>query len=76
MDQEVSSFTYRIEAAQNLGLVMEVNHSLDINLESRVEIVDATLVSSLMQLPSSQDTAYDSSNLDEMLFQAEMITYL
>ncbi|KAE8382767.1 hypothetical protein BDV26DRAFT_277904 [Aspergillus bertholletiae] len=77
LDQCSSSFTYRIEAAQNLGRVMEVNRSLDIDLEARVETVDATLVSSLMQIPSSQDsTALNSSNIDEMLFQAEMITYL
>ena len=56
---------------------MEVNRSLDIDLEARVETVDATLVSSLMKMPSSQDgTSLDSSNIDEMLFQAEMITYL
>ena len=56
---------------------MEVNRSLDIDLEARVETVDAALVSSLMQIPSSQDsTSFDSSNIDEMLFQAEMINYL
>ncbi|KAE8353862.1 putative C6 transcription factor [Aspergillus coremiiformis] len=76
VDQGSSSFAYRIEAARNLGLVLEVNHSIDNTLEARVETVDATLASSLMQLPSSQDTTYYSSNLDEMLFQAEMITYL
>ncbi|KAE8421565.1 hypothetical protein BDV36DRAFT_247720 [Aspergillus pseudocaelatus] len=77
LDQCSSSFTYRIEAARNLGLVMEVNRSLDVDLEARVETVDATLVSSLMQIPSSQDgTSLDISNIDEMLFQAEMITYL
>ncbi|KAB8223119.1 hypothetical protein BDV33DRAFT_189261 [Aspergillus novoparasiticus] len=77
LDQCRSSFTYRIEAAQNLRLVMEVNRSLDIDLEARVETVDATLVSSLMQIPSSQDsTSIDNSSIDEMLFQAEMITYL
>ncbi|KAE8149925.1 hypothetical protein BDV25DRAFT_140308 [Aspergillus avenaceus] len=76
MDQMISSFAHRVESVRNLGLVMEVNRSLDPNLESRVETIDATLVSSMMELPSSQDTAYDSSNLDEMLFQAEMINYL
>ncbi|KAB8238696.1 putative C6 transcription factor [Aspergillus alliaceus] len=76
MAQDSSTFKYRIEAARNLGLVMEINRSLDINLEARVETVDAMLVSSLMQLPSSQNNSLDSSNLDEMLFQAEMIDYL
>ncbi|KNG83646.1 putative C6 transcription factor [Aspergillus nomiae NRRL 13137] len=67
----------RSQTKLNLGLVMEVNRSLDIDLEARVETVDAALVSSLMQIPSSQDsTSFDSSNIDEMLFQAEMINYL
>ncbi|KAL4893277.1 putative C6 transcription factor [Aspergillus ambiguus] len=72
-----SSFAYRVQAVRNLGQVLDVNRSLDENMEARVEMVDATLFSSLMRLPSSQGgAAYDSSSLDEMVFQAEMINYL
>ncbi|PLB54194.1 putative C6 transcription factor [Aspergillus steynii IBT 23096] len=71
-----SSFAYRIHAVQTLGKVMEVNRSLDMDMEARIETVDASLASSLMRLPSSQGSGYDSSDFDELLFQAEMITYI
>lgn len=71
-----SSFAYRIHAVQTLGKVMDVNRSLEMDLEALVQTVDANLVSSLMRLPSSQGSSYDSSDFDELLFQAEMITYM
>ncbi|EAU34818.1 conserved hypothetical protein [Aspergillus terreus NIH2624] len=67
-----SSFAYRIQAVRNLGQVLEVNRSLDVDTEATVEAVDAALFSAVMRLPS----AYDSSSVDEMVFQAEMINYL
>lgn len=81
--QQPSSFAYRIEAVRSLGRVMEVNRSLDMDVEEKVETIDAALFAAMMRLSSSQGasiatttTVYDSSNLDEMAFQAEMITYL
>lgn len=53
-----------------------MNRSLDMDLESRIQTVDSSLVSALMRLPSSQGSGYDSSDFDELLFQAEMITYM
>ncbi|THC89899.1 hypothetical protein EYZ11_010650 [Aspergillus tanneri] len=71
-----SSFAYRVHAVRSLGKVIDVNHSLEMDLEEHVQIVDARLASTLMRLPSSQGSGYDSSNFDEQLFQAEMITYV
>jgi hypothetical protein len=71
------SSAYRIQAVRLLGMVMELNRSLDIDVDARIETIDAALVTSLMQLPSAQRDAYGSpSSLDEMTFQAQMTSYL
>ncbi|KAF4215044.1 hypothetical protein CNMCM5878_008503 [Aspergillus fumigatiaffinis] len=71
------SSAYRIRAVRLLGMVMELNRSLDIDLDTQIETIDAALVASLMQLPSSQRDVYGShSGLDEMTFQAQMTSYL
>ncbi|RLL98693.1 hypothetical protein CFD26_107338 [Aspergillus turcosus] len=76
-ERRFPSSTYRIQAVRLLGMVMELNRSLDIDLDARIETIDAALVTSLMQLPSSQRDAYGSpSSLDEMTFQAQMTSYL
>ncbi|RHZ67971.1 Zn(II)2Cys6 transcription factor [Aspergillus thermomutatus] len=76
-ERRFSSFAYRIKAVRLLGMVMELNRSLDIDLETRIETIDAALVTSLMQLPSSQRDVYGSHpRLDEMTFQAQMTSYL
>ncbi|KAL5365149.1 hypothetical protein BJX96DRAFT_179578, partial [Aspergillus floccosus] len=59
---QASSFAYRIQAVRNLGQVLEANRALDVDMEAKVETVDAALFSAVMQLP----TAYDSSSVDEM----------
>ncbi|PLB36937.1 Zn(II)2Cys6 transcription factor [Aspergillus candidus] len=74
-DFYTSSYAARIDAVRTLGRVLEVNRSLEMDLEEQVECVDAALSSLLMHLPSC--TSYDTSpEVDEMLFQAKMITYL
>ncbi|EAW11892.1 Zn(II)2Cys6 transcription factor [Aspergillus clavatus NRRL 1] len=75
-EQRFSSFAYRINAARLLGMVMELNRSLEVDIESQIEVLDASLVTSLMQLPSCQNEVYGASSLDEMTFQAEMTSYL
>ncbi|PKX90766.1 fungal specific transcription factor domain-containing protein [Aspergillus novofumigatus IBT 16806] len=75
-ERRFPSFAYRIWAVRLLGMVMELNRSLDIDLDSQIETIDAALVASLMQLPSSQRGVYGShSGLDEMTFQAQMTNH-
>lgn len=74
--ESFSTFAYRISAVQKLGAVLELNRSLDCNLESQIETVDAHLASSLMSLPPLHGDGHDSSSHDEMIFQAQMILYL
>ncbi|GFF33440.1 hypothetical protein IFM46972_03893 [Aspergillus udagawae] len=76
-ERRFPSSAYRIKAVRLLGMVMELNRSLDIELDTQIETIDAALVTSLMQLPSPQRDAYGShSSLDEMAFQAQMTSYL
>ncbi|KAL2809646.1 hypothetical protein BJX63DRAFT_404933 [Aspergillus granulosus] len=74
--QSFSTFAYRIDAVRNLGAVLELNRSLEGNIEARVETIDAHLSSSLMTLPALHGDRYDSSCHDEMVFQAQMTLYL
>ncbi|KAL2834145.1 hypothetical protein BJY01DRAFT_253138 [Aspergillus pseudoustus] len=74
--QSFSTFAYRIDAVRNLGAVLELNRSLEGNIEARVETIDAHLSSSLMTLPALHGDGYDSSCHDEMVFQAQMTLYL
>ncbi|KAL3494533.1 hypothetical protein BJX62DRAFT_223098 [Aspergillus germanicus] len=74
--QNFSTFAYRIDAVRNLGAVLELNRSLEGNIEARVETIDAHLSSSLMTLPALHGDGYDSSCHDEMVFQAQMTLYL
>ncbi|KAL4956657.1 hypothetical protein BDW69DRAFT_158223 [Aspergillus filifer] len=74
--QDFSAFAYRIKAAQELGRVLELNRSLEGISDSQIETIDAHLTSSLRALPPLHADGYDSSCLDEMAFQAQMILYL
>ncbi|KAL2861055.1 Zn(II)2Cys6 transcription factor [Aspergillus lucknowensis] len=77
LGQKASTFSCRIDAVRNLGAVLELNRSLESDLEARVEIIDANLASSLMALPPIHgDDGYDSSCHDEMIFQAQMTLYI
>jgi hypothetical protein len=76
LGQSFSTFAHRINAVQNLGAVLELNRSLETNIGSRVEVLDAQLTLSLMALPPLHDDGYDSSCHDEMVFQAQMTLYL
>lgn len=76
-ERRFPSSAYRIQAVRVLGMVMELNRSLDIDLDTQIETIDAVLAALLMQLPSSQRDAYGSHcGLDEMTFQAQMTSYL
>ncbi|KAL4869232.1 hypothetical protein BDV12DRAFT_168135 [Aspergillus spectabilis] len=76
LGQSFSTFAHRINAMQNLGAVLELNRSLETNIGSRLEVLDAQLTLSLMALPPIHADGYDSSCHDEMVFQAQMTLYL
>ncbi|KAL4796647.1 hypothetical protein BDV19DRAFT_360714 [Aspergillus venezuelensis] len=76
LGQEFSAFAYRISAVQELSRVLELNRSLEEISDAQIETIDAHLTSSLRALPPLHAKGYDSSCLDEMAFQAQMILYL
>ncbi|KAL6230092.1 hypothetical protein BDW75DRAFT_79307 [Aspergillus navahoensis] len=76
LGQDFPTFAYRISAMQKLGAVLGLDRSLEDSVESRIETIDAHIVSSLMVLPPLHGESYDSSCHDEMIFQAQMILYL
>ncbi|PYI27558.1 hypothetical protein BP00DRAFT_450154 [Aspergillus indologenus CBS 114.80] len=72
---DLTSSVSRIYAVQFLRAVLELNQSLDPAIETQTETLDARLVSLLMRLPLTPSIT-DASTIDEMAFQALMITYL
>jgi len=69
-----SSFTYRIAALRNLGRVL-ASRKLATQDEATINRVDAYLVNWKLHLPESKKTIINSEgHLDEILFQAHMIT--
>jgi hypothetical protein len=76
-EKQFSSFAYRIEAVRILGLVQSLNHTLDLDHERLLETLDACLAAFFTHLPASQREAYrGGGDVDEMIFQAQMIVYL
>jgi hypothetical protein len=66
-----SSFAYRIAAIRNLGRVLQLQRILF----TVVDQLDAYLVNWNLHLPDSKKLAIDcDGNVDEMLFQGQMIT--
>ncbi|KAL4779042.1 hypothetical protein BJX76DRAFT_106142 [Aspergillus varians] len=76
LGQDFSTFAYRVGAVQKLGTVLELNRSLECNLGSQIETLEAYLASAFMALPPLHGDGYDSSCQDEMVFQAQMTLYL
>ncbi|RAL15587.1 Zn(II)2Cys6 transcription factor [Aspergillus homomorphus CBS 101889] len=72
---DLTSSVSRIHATQYLRAVLELNQSLDPPTETQTETLDARLVSLLMRLPVTP-SIIDASTIDEMAFQALMLTYL
>ena len=71
-DFTFSSFTYRVAAVRNLGRVLK---SLKILDEATIHRIDAYIVNWKLHLPISKKTFISSDGyLDEMIFQAHMIT--
>jgi hypothetical protein len=74
-ERSFSSFAYRIAAARNLGRLMRMPNILypDDDTVSRLE----TLLSNWkLHLPADKKDALDKNcQLDEMMFQAHMITH-
>jgi hypothetical protein len=69
-----SSFAYRIAAIRNLGRVLQLQRILFTD-DPIVDQVDAYLVNWNLHLPDSKKLAIDcDGNIDEMLFQGQMIT--
>ncbi|KAI9056079.1 hypothetical protein LZ554_001008 [Drepanopeziza brunnea f. sp. 'monogermtubi'] len=73
-DFSYSSFAYRIAAIRNLGRVLRSQANLPSD-EPGMDRVDAHLVNWRLHLPDSKKTVVSpEGQLDEMLFQAHMIT--
>ncbi|PBP16701.1 c6 zinc finger domain containing protein [Diplocarpon rosae] len=73
-DFAYSSYTYRIAAMRNLGRVLQSRQVLPSD-EATMDRVDAHLVNWRLHLPGSKKKLIDAAGqLDEMLFQAHMIT--
>ncbi|KUJ23015.1 uncharacterized protein LY89DRAFT_635115 [Mollisia scopiformis] len=69
-----SSFTYRIAAIRNLGRVLSSRQIMMPDVPT-IERIDAYLVNWRLHLPESKkDFVNSDGQLDEMLFQAHMIT--
>ena len=75
-DLTYSSFTYRIAAIRNLGRVLaSPARQMLVTDEPAIDRVDAYLVNWKLHLPESKKTAItNDGQLDEMLFQAHMIS--
>lgn len=73
-DFQYSSFTYRIAAIRNLGRVLSARQIMMPDIPT-VDRVDAYLVNWRLHLPDAKkDFINSEGQLDEMLFQAHMIT--
>jgi len=69
-----SSFAYRIAAMRNLGRILSLRKFPDAD-EAAVDRVDAHVVNWKLHLPDSKKSLISSDGqLDEILFQAHMIT--
>jgi hypothetical protein len=75
-DFNYSSFAYRIAAIRNLGRVLaSPARQILVPDEPAIDRIDAHLVNWKLHLPESKKTAITSDGqLDEMLFQAHMIS--
>lgn len=75
-DFNYSSFTYRIAAIRNLGRVLaSPARQILIADAPAIDRIDAHLVNWKLHLPESKKTAItNDGQLDEMLFQAHMIS--
>jgi hypothetical protein len=74
-EREFSSFAYRIAAARILGKFMRVPHIFGPDDEN-ISKVEAMLTNWRMHLPAhKQDALNKSLTLDEMIFQAHMMTH-
>ncbi|PMD65312.1 uncharacterized protein K444DRAFT_518763 [Hyaloscypha bicolor E] len=73
-DFSYSSFTYRIAAIRNLGRVLQ-SRQIMLPDKPTIDRIDAYLVNWRLHLPESKkDFINTEGQLDEMLFQAHMIT--
>jgi hypothetical protein len=73
-DVKFSSFAYRIAAIRNLGRILALQQVI-FHDDPIVDKTDAFLVNWSLHLPGSKKLAIDGDGqVDEMLFQAQMIT--
>ena len=74
-EHEFSSFTYRIAAIRNLGRFMRLPDS-PFPSDENLDRVESLLSNWRMHLPASKKDSLDKDcRLDEMIFQAHMITH-
>jgi hypothetical protein len=73
-DFNYSSFTYRIAAIRNLGRVLSSRQIL-LPDEPAIDRIDAHLVNWRLHLPDTKKNCItNDGQLDEMLFQAHMVS--
>ncbi|KAM5345352.1 hypothetical protein ACJ41O_011214 [Fusarium nematophilum] len=74
-DREFSSFAYRVQCARNLGKFMRVPPIFGPDDENLARI-ETLLTNWRLHLPESKrDALYKDGRLDEMMFQAHMMTH-
>jgi hypothetical protein len=73
-DSPYSSYTYRIAGIRNMGRVLSLSRIMHYD-ENAISRVDAHLVNWKLHLPESKKKFISGDGqLDEMIFQAHMIT--
>jgi hypothetical protein len=73
-DVTFSSFAYRIAALRNMGKILRLQQ-VTFQDDPIIDQTDAYLVNWGLHLPESKKLAVDGAGqLDEMLFQAQMVT--
>ncbi|KAF2808367.1 uncharacterized protein BDZ99DRAFT_419412 [Mytilinidion resinicola] len=72
-ESEFSSFTYLVDAVRIMGKVLEVSRADNMEYHM-VDITDADLVNWSLHLPKTKrDMLHNDREVDEILFQAQMI---
>lgn len=74
--QTPSSFAYRIDAAQLLSRVVEVNQEFSMDEDIETDTIDACLAGFLMSSTGPGKVCDIESGIDEMVLEAQMIVHL
>ncbi|KAI6767278.1 hypothetical protein HG530_005287 [Fusarium avenaceum] len=74
VNRELSSFTYRILAIQNLGKLLSSPPASE-SEDQKIEHIETLLTKWRLDLPRSKLNPQHHGHLDEMMFQGHMITH-